>query len=126
MRLELEFNCEVVERQELLNGTEMIIIAGASAHGWTIDGTIAWNVGLVDFAGEGDLTLTSADGEIYATLVRAVARPDEDDAWRFDLAYEADGGAGLFERVEGEIRAIGTLTGDVLAGCWIAELGGVS
>lgn len=128
MELRIEITGEVVERQELLNGTETITIEGADAAAeWTLVGALSWNLGLVDYAGEGDLTLTRADGaEIFATLVRAdVAEAGdgiEDADHTFRLTYEIDGGAGAFLDATGTASAQGTLAGDAFRGRWSARL----
>ncbi len=124
----IEFTGEVVERQELLNGTETITIEGADAAvEWALVGALSWNLGLVDYAGEGDLTLTRADGaEIFATLVRAVVLEAgdgiEDADHTFRLTYEIDGGAGAFLDATGTASAQGALAGDTFMGRWSVQL----
>ncbi len=126
--LRIEITGEVVERQELLNGTQNVTLEGADATGvWTLVGVLSWNLGLVDYAGEGDLTLTRADGaEIFATLVRAdVAEAGdgiEDADHTFRLTYEIDGGAGEFLDATGAASAQGTLAGDTFRGHWSLHL----
>ena len=124
MEITLSCTCEVVERQELLNGTETLTIEGTSEDGWTITGTIVSNRGLVDFPGEGDLTAArDADGaEVYATLTRAEFAPAGDDAQVFRLEYEVEGGAGAFEGVAGAAEAAGTLAGTSIEGRWTLRL----
>jgi hypothetical protein len=113
MDLDIEVAGEIVEEQELLNGTRTVALSGATADGaWTLDGVVSWNRGLVDYAGEGDLTLVRGDGaELYATLTRADARggSEEDEAEvSLSVAYQVDGGMGEFEQglgaIEGQIR----------------------
>jgi len=128
MELRIEITGEVVERQELLNGTQSVTLEGADASGeWTLAGGLSWNVGLVDYPGEGDLTLARADGaEIFATLVRAavVETEDSDEAVDhiFRLTYEIDGGAGAFLDATGTASAEGTLAGDTFRGRWSLHL----
>ena len=128
MELRIEITGEIVERQELLNGTQTITIEGAAAAGeWTLVGALSWNLGLVDFAGEGDLTLTRADGaEIFATLahsdVTQAADGIEDADHTFRLTYEIDGGAGAFLDANGTASAEGTLAGDAFRGIWSLRL----
>ena len=128
MELRIEITGEVVERQELLNGTQIVTLEGAdAAGGWTLAAGLSWNVGLVDYAGEGDLTLTRADGaEVYATLVRAdVAEAGagiEDADHAFRLTYEIDGGAGAFLDATGAASAEGMLAGDTFRGVWSLRL----
>ena len=128
MELRIEITGEIVERQELLNGTQTITIEGADAAGdWALVGALSWNLGLVEYEGEGDLTLTRADGaEIFATLVRAdVAEAGdgiEDADHTFRLTYEIDGGAGAFLDATGAGSAQGTLAGDAFHGAWSLRL----
>ncbi len=131
MELRIEITGEVVERQELLNGTQTITIEGADAAAdWTLVGVLSWNIGLVDYAGEGDLTLGRlADGaEIFATLIRAgvveTEDSDEDADHAFRLTYEIDGGAGTFADASGAASAEGTLAGDAFRGIWAVRLDG--
>ena len=72
MEIEIELAGEIVERQELLNGTETVSLEGESADGrWTMSGLVTWNIGLVSNTGEGDITLTRDDGaELFGTLIR--------------------------------------------------------
>jgi len=123
MDLVIEVAGEIVEEQELLNGTRTVTLSGATADGvWTLDGVVSWNRGLVEYAGEGDLTLARDDGsEVYATLVRAVARDDagEDDAdVRLEVSYEVDGGVGEFERASGPMSGTVLIAAGAFAGRW--------
>lgn len=118
MQLLVEFAGDIVERQELLNGTQILTIEGASADGaWSLVGEISWNVGLVDYAGEGDITLQREDGvELLATLVSAVVSEIGDSSLddadhQLHAAYEIDGGSGDFEAVIGSVTAHGVLAG---------------
>jgi hypothetical protein len=126
--MELEISCsgDVVERQELLNGTKTITIEGASDDGaWTLTGVISWNRGLVDFAGEGDVALIRGDDEVLATLVRAEAlTPEGDDAsdHLLKIEYEVDEGSGAYSGAAGTGRAEVRIAGDEFTGRWALTL----
>jgi hypothetical protein len=119
---------DVVEWQELLNGAQIVTIEGASADGWTLSGSVTWSARDADFAGEGDVTLTRADGaELFGSLVRArVSEIGEQEVVEADhlmrLAYEIDGGSGEFEGVSGTARAEGRLSREAFAGTWAITL----
>jgi hypothetical protein len=124
---ELHASGDVVEWQELLNGTETVTLKGATADGaWTLSSVVSWNLGLVEFEGEGDLTLTRDDGsEIFATLERAevsdsCAADDEADV-ALRVRYVVDGGSGEFEGSEGHIAAELRVTGGRFEGIWRTE-----
>jgi hypothetical protein len=129
MRIEIEVAGDVVEWQELLNGTRTATIEGASADAaWTLVGGVTWNIGLRENTGEGDLTLTASDGdELFGTLVAGdVAEMegvvgDADHTMR--LRYEIDGGSGRYESAAGAATAEGTLSRSGFAGRWEIELG---
>jgi hypothetical protein len=123
MELRIEFSGDVVERSELLNGTQSVDIEGADTAGeWSVVGSFSWNRGLLDYAGEGDATLTSDDGgEIFATLQRAHVTEPTDEGTSFVVDYEVDGGSGAFEDARGTARAEGTLAGDTFRGVWIIQ-----
>ena len=127
VEIEIDFAGEIVERQELLNGTETVSLEGESGDGrWTMSGLVAWNIGLVSNAGEGDITFTRDDGaEIFGTLVRGdvveVSGEDEaDHAMR--LEYEIDGGAGAFASAAGPCDAVGSLAAATFRGRWTLRL----
>jgi hypothetical protein len=132
MKLRINIAGEIVERQELLNGTQTIALEGAGGGGeWTMSGALSWNRGLVDFAGEGDLTLSRSDGsEVFATLMQAsvtdaqVAGSDDDGAadHLFAAKYEVDGGSGAFEGARGDGEASGSLSGDRFRGTWLIRI----
>ena len=117
MELEIEIVGDIVERQELLNGTQIITLEGASADGaWTLTAGLSWNIGLTDTATEGDITLTRTDGaELFATLTTAniteTAESGEAD-YDLSLTYEIDGGSGALEEVGGRLQLLGELAGD--------------
>lgn len=128
--VEIEFAGEVVERQELLNGTETVSLEGVSAdRRWTISGLLTWNIGLVSNAGEGDITLTRDDGaEVFATVLRGdvsetAASEDGDGAdHAFGVEYEIDGGSGAFASARGTCDAAGQLGGANFRGRWTLQL----
>jgi hypothetical protein len=127
MELRIEFSGDVVERQELLNGTQTITIEGASADGkWTLVGSLSWNRGLVDFSGEGDLTLVCDGGdEMYGTPVRVLvedADDDDDVDHHMQIQYEIDGGTGVYAAASGTARAEALLAGEQLRGTWVLTL----
>ncbi len=127
MNIEIDIAGDIVERQELLNGSQILTLEGASADGtWTMSGLLTWNIGLKSNTGEGDLTLVREDGdEVFATLVRgdvADAADGDDADHTFALAYDIDGGNAHFDNASGSITATGTLTGDVFRGRWSLTL----
>ena len=129
MDIAIDFAGEIVERQELLNGTETVSLEGESADGhWAMLALVTWNIGLVSNVGEGDITLSRDDGaEIFGALVRgdlAEASGDDgaaDHAMR--LEYEIDGGSGVFEGATGVCEAVGTLAAGAFRGRWVVTLG---
>ena len=130
MQIEIVFAGEIVERQELLNGTETVSLEGESGDGvWTMSGLVAWNIGLVSSAGEGDITLTRDDGaEIFGTLVHGeVVESAASDAGdlaehTMRLEYEIDAGSGAFESATGRCVAFGTLASSTFQGTWSVTL----
>jgi hypothetical protein len=125
MELRIEFSGDVVERQELLNGTQTITIEGASADGeCSIVGSLSWNRGLVDFSGEGDLTLVRDGGdELYGTPVRVLVEDAGDDFdHHMQIQYEIDGGTGDYADATGTARAEAVLAGEQMRGTWVLTL----
>jgi hypothetical protein len=130
VEIEIGFAGEVVERQELLNGTETVSLEGTSADGaWTMSALVAWNIGLVSSAGEGDITFVRDDGsEIFGSLLRGevVETVSEDSGEQSDhtmrLEYDIDGGSGAFESATGRCRAVGTLSAATFRGTWSLAL----
>jgi len=125
MELRIVAAGDIVERQELLNGTRSIAIEGASDDGaWSVSGAISWNRGLLEYAGEGDLTLSHEDGdEILATLTRATVNAQGDDGEPgvdhvMKLEYAIDGGAGAFEGAGGRVTGTGALSGERFEATW--------
>jgi hypothetical protein len=129
MELILDFSGDVIERQELLNGTEWVTVEGASPDGWALVTGFSWNLGMLEQRGEGDLTLARHGGdEIFATLTRADVSADvsADDggvsARAFALSYDVDGGAGAFDGASGSASAAGMLTANSFTGRWRVSL----
>ena len=129
--IEIEFEGEIVERQELLNGTETVSLEGVSDDGaWTMSGLLTWNIGLVSNTGEGDVTLarTSDGAEIFATLLRGdvietTLSGDEAADHTFLLEYEIDGGNDALMSASGQIAASGLLAASSFRGRWVVTLG---
>lgn len=128
MELRIEITGDVVEWQELLNGTQIVTIEGASADGWTLSGSVSWNIRDASAAGEGDITLTRDDGaELFGTLVRARVseigeREVEEADHAMQLEYEIDGGSGAFEGASGSARAEGRLSAEAFRGVWVVTV----
>jgi hypothetical protein len=116
---EITFQGDVVERSELLNGTESVTLEGASGDGvWTLSGGISWNLGLVDYPGEGDLVLARDEGsEVYASLT-TVHVSERDGSEAFEAEYEVDGGTGAWNGASGRITASGAISGESFSGRW--------
>jgi hypothetical protein len=128
MELEVHVEGDVVERTELLNGTRTIAIEGRSSNGaWVLSGVVSWNLGLVDYAGEGDASISGDEGEIYATLTSAAVMPTAEDDGddrdvRLQIVYDVDGGVGRFSRVRGSINGDLAVKGDTFEGVWSGSL----
>jgi len=129
MELTIDVAGDVVEWQKLLNGTQIVTIEGASADGqWTLSGGLSWNIRGGSKAGDGDITLTRADGsELFGTLAGGdVAEPGQRDpeeaGYTMRLAYEIDGGSGGFESASGAARAEGSLSLEAFHGRWRVEI----
>lgn len=106
MRLELDLAGDIIEQQDLLNGTRSVTLAGQSSDGaWSFEGTLSWSSGLTEYAGEGDITLTNGDGsEIFGTATAAreeTAAEGESSELVLRADYEIDGGSGTFESGSG-------------------------
>lgn len=128
MELRIEITGDVVEWQKLLNGTQIVTLEGASADGWTLSGSVSWNIRDASAAGEGDITLTRNDGaELFGSLVRAqvseIGERDVEEADRsMHLAYEIDGGSGAFEGASGSARTEGRLSAETFHGVWVVRV----
>jgi hypothetical protein len=120
VEFEIEISGDVVERQELLNGTQIVTLEGASDDGrWTMSGLVSWNIGLANAAAEGDITLSRDDGaEIFGTLARGDLSESDDGDIEFKLAYDVDGGAGEFVAASGRSEAVGVVANDSFSGRW--------
>ena len=125
MQIEIHVEGDVVERTELLNGTCTIAIEGATADGaWQVAGVVSWNRGLVDYAGEGDLSVTVVDGEVFASLTAADVEPGSEDEGDIRLAvtYEIDGGSGRFDAATGVVKGRVRVAADRFEGEWTLAL----
>ena len=117
LTLDLQITGDVVERQDLLNGTRILTLEGRTADGaWTLAGGLSWNIGRTGAPAEGDITLTSADGgELFATLAAGGVREagaDGDADFFLAIEYDVDGGTGEYEAATGWLIAEGALAGD--------------
>lgn len=128
MEIAIDFSGDIVERQELLNGTETVSLEAESGDGrWAMSALVTWNIGLVSNAGEGDIALLQDDGgEIFGTLVRGDivdAADGQDDATHtMKLEYEIDGGTGAFASAAGTCEAVGSLAAATFRGRWTLRL----
>lgn len=118
LALDLQITGDIVERQDLLNGTRILTIEGRTADGgWTLAGGLAWNIGRTGAPAEGDITLTNAAGdEIFATLaaggVREAGDGDDSADALLALEYDVDGGSGAFASASGWLLAQGAVVAD--------------
>jgi hypothetical protein len=126
MDVEIRVAGDIVERSELLNGTRTIAIEGETLDAqWQVGGVVSWNRGLVDYPGDGDLSVTSADGEVFASLTAASAEAESDDESADVLVlvkYEVDGGAGRFDGATGTIDGRIRVAGERFEGTWQVSL----
>jgi hypothetical protein len=117
MRFQVQLHGEVVDRSDLLDGTQSITFEAASEDGrWQISGSVSWNLGMEDRAGEGDMSLRADDGEIIAAVIRAEPGPAADDGLRIALVLEIDGASGSFAGSTGDGEGTLSLRGGDLAG----------
>ncbi len=117
MDIEVNVSGDIVERQELLNGTQMITLEGANADGaWTFSGSLSWNIGLADARSEGDVTVARGDGsELFATLADATIGESSEHAdadLELTLTYDIDGGTRDFDHASGSIELRGVLVAE--------------
>jgi hypothetical protein len=119
--VEVEFPLEgqVIERQELLDGTVTLTFDGASPDGrWTAVGSLSWSIGPGENTNEGDITLTRDDGaELFGTLaagdVSEAPGADVDAAdYAVRVRYEVDSGSGAFDGATGTAEAEGAVSLD--------------
>jgi hypothetical protein len=127
MVVRIEISGEVVEWQKLLDGTQIVGLEGVSSDGWTLSGSVSWNVRDASAAGEGDITLTRDGAELFGTLVEARVseigeREVEEADHEMHLRYEIDGGSGAFEGASGSARADGRLSAESFRGVWMVTL----
>jgi hypothetical protein len=90
-----------------------------------VEGSASWNLGLVDFAGEGDITLTRGGDEVYGTLARIEVRDASeggDADFEAEVEYDVDGGAGALEGASGRVRGRMVARAAALAGRWQLEV----
>jgi len=127
MRLELDLAGDIVEQQDLLNGTRSVTLAGRSGDGaWSFEGALSWSSGLAEYVGEGDITMIRNDGsELFGTAT-AVRQEDVPEGESAELAlradYELDGGSGAFEFGSGRCTARIRLGMGGFEGGWCLEL----
>lgn len=124
MELTIDAEGDIAERSELLNGTESVTLEGASADGWALSGLVSWSIGLVEYAGEGDITLSRSDDALFGTVASAIAREADDGGEEFRIRYEIDGGEGRFEAATGVIAGTLRLDGPSFRGRWTVALAG--
>jgi hypothetical protein len=109
---------DVVERQELLNRTQIVTLEGAG-DGWTFVGDLSWKLGPEGRAAEGDITLTSpAKDELFASLSGGTARETTAGAEAdhlLALDYEIEGGNGAYDQAHGSLALKGSLQGDAFS-----------
>jgi hypothetical protein len=127
VEIELNISGDVLDRSELLNGTQTVTLDGATDDGaWRLAGEVSWSRGLIEYPGEGDITLEGADGAaLFGTLTAALPRDVESDvdaAEVLALRYEIDGGAGAFAAAAGSATAALYLAGDRFRGRWQISL----
>lgn len=106
MEIAFDFEGEIVERQELLNGTEMVTVQCGSIDGaWALTACISRNRGLVDHDPEGDITLRVLDGaaELWGSLVRTVEEASDLADWAVEAEFEVDGGTNVSEEARGRV-----------------------
>ena len=129
MELVIDISGDVVEWQDLLNGTCIATLEGASPDGqWTLLGSVSWDTRSGSRASEGDITVSRADGsELFGTLAGGeVAEMGEDDTadtgYAMRLEYDIDGGSGAFTSAAGRAAAQGSLSRDRFHARWIITL----
>jgi hypothetical protein len=121
----LRFSGDVVEWDELLNGTQLVTIEGASDDGqWTLTGLLTWNIGIEEREAEGDVTLTRADGAAVfgSARSRRVTETEGESAFSVNAEYEVDGGEGAFEGASGRVTAGVQLDRAGFSGEWRVKL----
>ncbi|MBI5284747.1 MAG: hypothetical protein HY874_06600 [Chloroflexi bacterium] len=128
MDLVIDISGDVVEWQDLLNGTCIATLDGASPDGaWTLSGSVAWDTRSGGHAIEGDITLSAADGsELFGSLadgeVAEIAEDAADAGYVMRLEYDIDGGAGEFASAIGSAAVQGGLSRERFHGRWTITL----
>lgn len=112
MEIKFDFDGGIVERQELLNGTETITIEGSSNDGaWSLTLCFSRNRGLAETTREGDITVVDQRNglELWGSLERVVEVHREETDWAANIAFGIDRGAmaggGLDERINVYLEA---------------------
>jgi hypothetical protein len=125
VEIELEIHGEVVERQELLDGTQSVTVEGSSIDGrYLVSLSYSWNRGLVDLVGEGDITISrSQEAEAFGSLISAAVRPGETVDWDCEVRFELDGGSGDWIDASGNANVVLELIGDNARGRVLLNLG---
>jgi hypothetical protein len=116
----IRFAIEITEDQRQLNGTRYVGLEGASQEGhepipWTLSLNFAQSIdGSIE---EGDLSITSKRGSIYAEIESGSCDsvPDEtsgDERNELGLSTKIEGGDGEFAGLEGSARVSGSFRPD--------------
>jgi len=122
--VDIDVEGDIVERQELLNATETLVLEG-QGDGWLVSALVTWNRGLDPRPPEGDITLTDDRGsELFAavTSVRADESPLDDAMLTLRVMYAVEGGTGEFASAEGEAEATIELAAARFRGRWRLRL----
>ena len=120
MRIELQG--DVLDLSELLNGTRQATLQGGG-DGWSLTARIAWRIGLDAKVGEGELTLSRGEDELYATIVQGEAVEAEDGSYDVTAHVDVDAGSGAFEGASGSGTLRVTLNEETFSG--VLDLAGV-
>jgi hypothetical protein len=129
VELVIDISGDVVEWQDLLNGTRLATFDGASPDGaWSLSGSVSWDTRSGSRATEGDITLARADGsDLFGTLAAGeVGEMGEDDTpdagHAMRLEYDIDGGSGEFASATGTATAQGSLSREEFHARWVITL----
>lgn len=117
--LDLEFAVEVTEEQRLLNGTRYRALEGQAEYAdalWTLMLSLGQRKEANLPPSEGELTLASDGGELFAGVEEGQLRVEPDDLLGtdcevVDLSFRIEAGSGAYEQRSGSVRIQGTLTG---------------
>lgn len=115
----LEFEAEIVDEQRLLNGVHSVSIDGRTEHegrSWSLALSFDRAKGVEAVVEEGDLSLNSDDGTLFAGLESGQADIVIDEIAGserevFALSFEVSGGEGRFEGATGQVVLRGELEG---------------